>query len=71
MAREDEIRILAYRIWEETGCQHGHDCEHWITAEVLWEQNQKKKAASTGNKTQLKPAAKQAKKATTAGKKIR
>jgi translation initiation factor IF-2 len=37
MDREDEIRLKAYHIWEEEGCQDGHDCEHWFRAETLWE----------------------------------
>jgi hypothetical protein len=46
MGREDEIRVIAYEIWEEEGCVDGHDCEHWLKAEVVWEQNRKKDAAS-------------------------
>jgi translation elongation factor EF-1alpha len=37
MGKEDEIRLIAYHIWEEEGCQDGHDCEHWLRAEALWE----------------------------------
>jgi hypothetical protein len=37
MSKEDEIRLIAYRIWEEEGCRDGHDCEHWFRAEALWE----------------------------------
>jgi hypothetical protein len=37
MGREDEIRLIAYRIWEE-GCPNGRDCEHWYKAEVIWNQ---------------------------------
>jgi hypothetical protein len=37
MGKEDEIRLIAYRIWEEEGCRDGHDCEHWFKAETLWE----------------------------------
>ena len=46
MGREDEIRLIAYRIWEEEGYCDGHDCEHWLKAEVIWEEKQKNKAAS-------------------------
>jgi Protein of unknown function (DUF2934) len=46
MGREDEIRIIAYSMWEQQGCRDGHDCEHWLKAEVIWEQNQKTGAAS-------------------------
>ncbi|HXY74024.1 MAG TPA: DUF2934 domain-containing protein [Dehalococcoidales bacterium] len=42
MGREDEIRLIAYKIWEDEGCQNGRDCEHWLRAETIWELNQKK-----------------------------
>jgi hypothetical protein len=42
MGREDEIKLIAYQIWEEESCPDGKDCEHWIRAETIWEeQNQK------------------------------
>ncbi len=41
MEREDEIRLIAYNIWEEGGCQDGHDSEHWFRAEAMWEKKQK------------------------------
>jgi hypothetical protein len=44
MEREDEIRYIAYCIWEQEGCCHGRDIEHWIRAEVVWEEKQKKAA---------------------------
>jgi len=46
MGREDEIRIIAYSMWEQEGCRNGRDCEHWLKAEVIWEQSQKTGAAS-------------------------
>jgi hypothetical protein len=54
MGREDEIRIIAYLIWEEEGCCDGHDCEHWLKAEVIWEEKQKNGAASTDTKAKSK-----------------
>lgn len=36
MEREDEIRLIAYSIWEGDGCSDGHDLEHWIKAEAIW-----------------------------------
>ena len=41
MDREDEIRLIAYQIWEEEGCKDGQDCEHWFRAETLWEKKNK------------------------------
>jgi hypothetical protein len=37
MQREEEIRCLAYRIWEEAGYPEGHAMEHWLTAETIWQ----------------------------------
>jgi hypothetical protein len=42
MGREDEIRMIAHDIWEQEGCLDGHDREHWLKAEAIWEENQKK-----------------------------
>ena len=41
MVRENEIKLIAYKIWEEEGCFDGHDCEHWFRAEDIWGQKQK------------------------------
>ena len=48
MPREDEIRLIAYNIWQEESCVHGKDCEHWLRAEVIWEEQQKKQASAEG-----------------------
>lgn len=49
MGKEDEIRLIAYHIWEEEGCQDGHDCEHWFRAENLWEKKDKALAVPIGS----------------------
>ena len=36
MAKEDEIRLIAYNIWEQEGCPNDKDYEHWLRAEALW-----------------------------------
>jgi Protein of unknown function (DUF2934) len=41
--REDEIRLIAYKIWEEEGHLQGHDYEHWFRAENIWDQQQRMK----------------------------
>jgi hypothetical protein len=41
MAKEDEIRLIAYNIWEQEGCINRKDCEHWFRAEAIWEEQQK------------------------------
>lgn len=45
MEREDEIRQIAYYIWQQDGCCEGHDIEYWCKAEVIW--LEKQKAAAT------------------------
>lgn len=34
--RDEEIRQLAYRLWQEAGCPEGNDVQHWLKAEVIW-----------------------------------
>ncbi len=62
MGRGDEIRLIAYRIWEEEGCCDGHDCKHWLKAEVIWEEKQKNVAASRDTQAKSKQTAKRGKK---------
>ena len=57
MAKEDEIRLIAYNIWEQENCPNGKDCEHWYRAEAIWEEKQKPKAVATSTKTQPKQVA--------------
>ncbi len=42
MAKEDEIKLIAYSIWESKGCPNGHEWEHWFIAQNIWEQQKKK-----------------------------
>ena len=30
---EEQIRQRAYQIYEQRGCEHGHDVEDWLMAE--------------------------------------
>jgi hypothetical protein len=32
--RADEVRLLAYRKWQEAGCPAGDGVEFWLTAEA-------------------------------------
>jgi len=41
MAKEDEIKLIAYNIWLEEGCCDGRDLEHWVRAEIIWEEQAK------------------------------
>jgi hypothetical protein len=50
MGREEEIKLIAYKIWEEERCVDGHDCEHWFRAEAIWEQQQKQKVGKQSTK---------------------
>jgi hypothetical protein len=54
MGKEDEIRIIAYSIWEEEGCVHGHDYAHWFRAKASWEEKQKTEAISKNVKLESK-----------------
>jgi hypothetical protein len=35
MEREEEVRSLAYTIWQEEGCPDGRHVEHWLKAEAI------------------------------------
>jgi len=47
MAKEDEIKLIAYSIWESQGCPNGHEWEHWFIAQNIWEQQKKKAVEKT------------------------
>lgn len=40
MHHEQEVQLIAYHIWEEQGHPHGHDLEHWLKAEAVWQEKQ-------------------------------
>ena len=61
MPREDEIRIIAYNIWQEDDCCDGRDVEHWLRAEVIWQDQQ----ASNQSKASRNKKPKQTGKTTT------
>jgi hypothetical protein len=69
MGREDEIKMIAHRIWEEEGYCHGHEMEHWLRAKVIWEEKQKNKAASKNAKAESKQTMKRSKTDSKASKK--
>lgn len=41
--RDEEIRQLAYRLWQEEGCPNGCDVEHWLRAQMIWEEMKRPK----------------------------
>ena len=34
--RDEAIRQLAYRFWQEAGCPEGCDVQYWLRAESIW-----------------------------------
>jgi hypothetical protein len=36
MTRDEEIRQVAYRLWQEAGRPDGYDVQHWLEAEIIW-----------------------------------
>ena len=51
MEREEEIRAIAYRIWEEEGRRDGRDFDNWLTAESIWSAQQENGAVSASDET--------------------
>jgi translation elongation factor EF-1alpha len=49
MAKEEEIRLIAYNIWEQEGCPNGRDCEHWFRAEALWKKHNNRPEVPIGS----------------------
>jgi hypothetical protein len=35
---DNEIRQLAYQIWQEEGCPDGYEVQHWLRAKMIWEE---------------------------------
>jgi hypothetical protein len=64
MDREEEIRLIAYQIWEEEGNVHGLDADHWQKAELIWENRVKQSDSSMGKKPAVGKVAKRKKKNT-------
>lgn len=38
MNRDEEIRQVAYKLWQEEGCPDGYDLQHWLKAETICQQ---------------------------------
>ena len=38
MHHDDEVREIAYKIWEDEGHPQGHDQDHWFKAETMWQE---------------------------------
>ena len=39
--RDEQIRELAYRIWQEEGYPYGREVQHWLKAETIWLEKQR------------------------------
>lgn len=63
MDREEEIKQIAYKIWEEEGYQHGVDMDHWFRAEAIWEISSKPKKSVSPRKVAAKKKVSKRKKA--------
>jgi hypothetical protein len=59
--REEEIRQLAYRIWQEEGYPHGYEVQHWLKAEAIWLEEQRAKSMPKQRKPATKTATKKTK----------
>jgi len=47
MDREEEIRVIAYQLWEAEGFPNGREEEHWHKAVVIWEERNAANSAGT------------------------
>ena len=41
---QEQIRELAYRIWQAEGYLHGYDVQHWLKAEAIWQEEHRPKS---------------------------
>ncbi len=51
--KEDEIKLIAYDLWEQENCPHAKDWEHWFRAEAIWEGQHKPKNVNVNETTKL------------------
>ena len=54
MHHEEEVRLIAYEIWEQKGRPDGQDLEHWLRAEAIWEERQMYPSEETAGKPIVK-----------------
>ena len=52
---DEEIRQLAYRLWQEAGCPNGSDLQHWLKAQDIWRQTHPAKKPRTKPSVAKKP----------------
>ena len=47
---QEQIRELAYRIWQAEGYLHGNDVQHWLKAEAIWQEEHRPKSKAKRSK---------------------
>jgi hypothetical protein len=58
MSREQEIKEIAYRLWEDEGRPDGKDFDHYLRAEQLWSVQHSPAGAAVATATRTAPATK-------------
>jgi hypothetical protein len=53
--QDDEVRQLAYRIWQDAGFPHGADAQHWLKAQEIWLETHPQKKSQTKPPRATKP----------------
>jgi len=43
MSKEDEIKSIAYDLWQKNGTPDGDDWKYWFAAEAIWDATQETK----------------------------
>jgi len=56
MHHEEDVRLIAYEIWEQEGRPDGQDMEHWLRAEAIWAERQLPQIGETAVKSAPKKA---------------
>ena len=60
MAKQEEIKIIAYHLWEGDSRRHGRDLEHWLKAEAICKENGKVTSGEVPQKVKRKQTKKTA-----------
>jgi len=51
---QEQIRELAYRIWQAEGYPHGYDVQHWLKAEAMWQEEHRSESKPKRSKRHTK-----------------
>lgn len=54
MHHEEEVRLIAYEIWNQEGHPDGHDLAHWLQAEAIWTERQMSQSEEIVNRSAVK-----------------